>query len=92
VKEPKEVSARAQEERPPSDEAVVVGNGSRAIISGADDRRYCDLYPSGLACAGATQRPVSFAGARLNRLYCVKRNASCLAALIAARSFASRVP
>jgi hypothetical protein len=41
---------------PPSDEAVGVGNGSRAIISEADDRRYCDLYPSGLACAGAARR------------------------------------
>src|SRR5271163_2825423 len=38
------------EERPPLDEAVVASwwkRRSRAIIPGADDRRYCELYPTG---------------------------------------------
>ena len=32
---------------PLSDEAVVVETGSRAIVSGADDRRYREFYPRG---------------------------------------------
>ena len=45
MKEPKGVALRQQ--RPPSDEAAVGGGGSRAIISAVDDRRYCEIYPTG---------------------------------------------
>jgi len=51
VKEPKAVALRGCKATTAFGRAAVVGTvGSRDIISGADDRRYCEFYPTDRAC------------------------------------------